>query len=246
MNNCVASELTSASTEIAAALLAATTRELGRRPRRLLPAPHDWWRQSATAALRATAPRRARRRRQSDARTYPARAAARDRDRIDQDVASGSLLTLSKPERSRDRLRHQIGKRERRQVDQPDAVGEFTHQISRQPHGQPCFTHATGTRQRYQSGGGQHLRQFDELLSTSDEARQFSGQVMAAQLARTPGADNGEDASDQRGIGHELDRGDETIALARARSRRMRDSRESPNACRIFRMAVWIPASRSM
>ena len=50
--------------------------------------------------------------------------------RVEQRVAGRSLRALSDTEDGRDRLRHQIGRRERRQIDQPHAVREFVHEVA--------------------------------------------------------------------------------------------------------------------
>ncbi len=70
--------------------------------------------------------------------------------RVEQGVADRSLRALSDTKGGRDRLRHQIGHRERRQIDQPHAVGEFVHEVTREPHRQPRFSNAPGARQRQQ------------------------------------------------------------------------------------------------
>ena len=44
---------------------------------------------------------------------------------VEQGVAGRSLRALSDTKNGGDCLRHQIGRRERRQIDQPHAVGEF-------------------------------------------------------------------------------------------------------------------------
>ncbi len=69
---------------------------------------------------------------------------------VEQGVADRSLRALSDTQGGRDRLRHQIGHQERRQIDQPHAVGEFVHEAARQPYRQPCFSNAPGPRQRQQ------------------------------------------------------------------------------------------------
>ena len=67
---------------------------------------------------------------------------SRSRSVVEQGVADRSLRALSDTKSGRDRLRHQIGHRERRQIDQPHAVGKFVHEAARQPHRQPRLSNA--------------------------------------------------------------------------------------------------------
>ena len=129
MNSCVASELTSASTDSPPAYPAATRRD----------SVDDLagYSQRLTTGGDNPQPRRLAQQRLDEFGAGRNQMFARIQDqqqlaianRIDQDVASRSLLTLSDAQRRRYRLRYQIGKHERRQVDQPDAVGKFAHQV---------------------------------------------------------------------------------------------------------------------
>ena len=69
---------------------------------------------------------------------------------FEKGVANRSLRALSDTDGGRDRLRHQIGVRERRQINQPHAVGELVHEIPREPHRQPRFSNPPGARHRQQ------------------------------------------------------------------------------------------------
>ena len=64
---------------------------------------------------------------------------------VEQRVAGRSLRALSDTKGGRDRLRHQIGHQERRQIDQPHAVREVVHEAACQPYRQPRFSNPART-----------------------------------------------------------------------------------------------------
>jgi len=50
-----------------------------------------------------------------------------------------------------DRLRQQIGRRQRREIDQPDTARKLVHEARRKAHRQSRLSCATGARQRQQT-----------------------------------------------------------------------------------------------
>jgi hypothetical protein len=64
--------------------------------------------------------------------------------------AGRTLRALPDTQGGRDRLRYQIGHRERRQIDQPHAIAEFVHEATRQLYRQARLSNPAGTRQRQQ------------------------------------------------------------------------------------------------
>ena len=70
--------------------------------------------------------------------------------RVEHDVPGRSLWALPDTKDGRDRLRHQVGHRQRRQIDQPHAVGKYLHEVRRQSYRQPCLANPSRAGQRQQ------------------------------------------------------------------------------------------------
>ena len=71
----------------------------------------------------------------------------------------------------RDRLRHQLGTRERRQLDDVDAVGIAVGQPGRDLVGQPGLAGAAGAGQGEQSRAAERLADLGKLAPAADEGR---------------------------------------------------------------------------
>ena len=70
---------------------------------------------------------------------------------LEKRVAYRSLLAFSDADGGRDRLHHQIGRREGRQIDQPHAVRKLVDDVIRKAHGQTRLSGAARARQRHQA-----------------------------------------------------------------------------------------------
>jgi hypothetical protein len=87
-------------------------------------------------------------------------------------------------ERDGHRPRHQVGVRQRAQVDQEDAVGEGTECVLGGPDPQPGLPGSPDPGQGDQPVGAEQLRHFLELRLTSDETGEGLRQVVAVDRQR--------------------------------------------------------------
>ena len=76
-------------------------------------------------------------------------------ERVEQDLARGSLPAFADAERGGHRLRQEVRHGERRQIDEPHAIGEVVHEAGGHPHGQSSLADASGSGERDEAGRGE-------------------------------------------------------------------------------------------
>ena len=86
-------------------------------------------------------------------------------------TSAGPGLGQRHVQHRRDRLRHQLGTRQRRQLDDVDAVGVAVGQPGRDLVGEPGLAGAAGAGQGQQSSAAERLDDLGELASAADEGR---------------------------------------------------------------------------
>jgi hypothetical protein len=90
-------------------------------------------------------------------------------ERLRHRVGERSALALADAQGRGDGLGEQVGRVERRQLDQPDAVGEAVGQAGDELERQPRLAAAGGTDQGQQPAAGEELTEMGQLLPAPDE-----------------------------------------------------------------------------
>ena len=102
----------------------------------------------------------------------------------DERVDDRQAALLPDAERRRDRLRHEARIRDRRELDEPRAVGEAVEHVGRELERQPRLADAPGAEQRQQARPLERLPRFVELVLAPDERRRLNRQVVGRAFQR--------------------------------------------------------------
>ena len=105
-------------------------------------------------------------------------------DMLKQCVRDPAPRLLLDPERRRHRLRHQPRIRERRELDEPYAIGKVVQHLGAHLQRDPCLAQSADARHRHEAVPVEPSLDFGELAVAADERRELLRQIVRLRAER--------------------------------------------------------------